>query len=290
MGGEAVFSFPSPACATYQDALERTAFLAEKYRNSERIKIAVNPHSVYTTGEQILAACRDLAIKYKLPLHIHLAESQAETANCQAMHSMRPVAWCEKNQILDCRVLAAHLVDLTPDEIDLLTRKQVMAIHNPGSNMKLASGISPVPAMLEAGMIVGLGTDGPASNNTLNIFQEMNRAALLHKVNQSDPALLPAGKVLDMATIHGGAIFGEAGLGALTPGSPADLVALDMRKPHMSPMHTPISQLVYAASGHECHMTMVAGEILYQDGKFTRFDIDGLMAELNLLRNFVTAS
>lgn len=287
LGGEAVFAFPSPACENYRAALEKTAALAEKYSGSSRIGIAVNPHSVYTTDSKILSDCRDLALKYDLPVHIHLAESEAETANSLKLHKIRPLAWCEKNGLMDCRLLAAHLVDLLPEEITALAGNKIMAIHNPSSNMKLASGISPVPALLASGLIVGLGSDGPASNNNLNIFQEMSRAALLHKVSSNDPSALPANAVLDMATINGARILGHADLGSLSPGMRADCVALDLTLPNMLPLHQPVSQLVYAASGHECQMTMIEGEIVYQDGIFTRFDFNALRKEFTSLRDFV---
>lgn len=287
VGGEAVFGFPSPACDNYREALDKTDFLAEKYAASDRINIAVNPHSVYTTNSEILAACRDLALKRNLPLHIHLAESAAETANSIKLNKTRPVEWCERNGLFDCRLLAAHLVDITAEEISTLAHNNVYAIHNPSSNMKLASGVAPVPNMLEAGMIVGLGTDGPASNNNLNIFQEMKLAALLHKVFNNDPSSLPATSVLDMATTNGAKIMGYTDLGMLTPGMRADCVALDLTRPNMLPLHQPISQVVYAASGMECQMTMIEGEIVYQDGKFLRFDFEEYRKEFFALQNFV---
>ncbi len=286
LGGEAVFAFSSPACKDYKEALKETASLAEKYSNSRRIRVAVNPHSVYTTNEKILAECRDLALEYNLPLHIHLAESPAESENSLKLYNKRPVAWCEQNALFDCRLLAAHLVDLTHEEINILSRNNVMAIHNPSSNMKLASGISPVSEMIEAGMTVGLGTDGPASNNNLNIFQEMKLAALLNKVASNSPTSLPAGTVLDMATINGARISGYTDLGSLEPGMRADCIALDLTLPNMLPLHNPISQLVYSANGGECQMTMVEGEVVYMNGKFSRFDYDDLLKEFKALKAF----
>lgn len=286
MGGEAVFAFPSAACKDYKEALDRTRELAERHAGNDRLKVAVNPHSVYTTNEAILAACRDTALELDLPLHIHLAESRAETASCLDMHGMRPVEWCEKNGLFDCRVIAAHLVDLLPDEISTLARHKICGIHNPTSNMKLASGASPVPAMLAAGMTLGLGTDGAASNNCLNLFAEMGRAALLHKSVTGDPTALPAPAAMGMATSGGAFIWGAPLSGRLAPGNAADCIALDLKAPNMQPMHNPVAQIVYAASGHECKMTMVAGEVLYQNGKFSRFDYDALLGEAENLRKF----
>lgn len=286
LGGEAVFGFPSAACKDYQAALEATAALAGRYRDNERIGVAVNPHSVYTADQQILAACRDLALKADLPLHIHLAETAAETAQCLKASGQRPVALCESLGLLQTRMIAAHLVDVTDAEIAILARAQVTGCHNPSSNMKLASGVAPVTRMLAGGITVGLGTDGPASNNQLNMFAEMSRAALLQKVASSDPTALPAQTVLDMATLGGAAALGRSDLGRITPGFQADLIALSLNEPNMRPLYNPVSQAVYAASGHEVRLAMVAGEILYRDGGFTRFDYDGLLSESGKLRKF----
>ncbi|MBD5553465.1 MAG: amidohydrolase [Desulfovibrio sp.] len=286
LGGEAVFGFPSAACEDYHAALEATAALAERYRDNERIGVAVNPHSVYTADPQILAACRDLALAADLPLHIHLAETTAETAQCLKASGQRPVALCESLGLMQTRMIAAHLVDVTDAEIATLVRAKVTGCHNPSSNMKLASGVAPVTRMLAGGMTVGLGTDGPASNNQLNMFAEMSRAALLQKVASGDPTALPAQTVLDMATLGGAAALGRSDLGRIMSGFQADLIALSLDEPNMRPLYNPVSQAVYAASGHEVRLAMVAGEILYHNGSFTRFDYDGLLAESRKLREF----
>lgn len=286
LGGEAVFQFPSAACADYRQALAKTAELAEKYAGHERINVAVNPHSIYTTTPDILAACRALALELDLPLHIHLAETEAETRECLAKHGMRPVRWCDQAGLFEARVIAAHLVDINDAEARLLAAKGATGCHNPSSNMKLASGAAPVWQQLEAGLKLGLGTDGPASNNQLNMFLEMGRAALLHKLTQADPAVMPAQTVLDMATLGGARVFANPSLGRLAPGSAADLIALDLNRPNMQPLYNPVSQAVYSASGHEVRLTMVAGEILYREGRFTRIDYPALLGEVEELRKF----
>lgn len=283
VGGEAVFAFPSAACKNYQEALERTRALHER-RNS-RLKTALNPHSVYTTDAKILKACRDLAAELTIPLHIHLSETEEENAICVETRAMRPVEYCQSLGLFELPVTVAHAVHLTRGEIEQLAEKQVRVAHNPSSNMKLASGIAPVVAMLERGLEVGLGTDGPASNNQMNIFAEMRQAALLHKMG--NPLALPAQTVLDMATRHGAACLYWPELGRLEPGGPADLCALDMHSPNLLPMLNPVSQVVYAASGHECALTMVEGEVVYQNGKFGRFDFNDLLGEIKELVSFV---
>ncbi|MDE5831907.1 MAG: amidohydrolase [Desulfovibrio sp.] len=288
MGGEAVFSFPSAAAAGPEEALEITEDLAAKYADDPLISVAVNPHSVYTTESSVLRACADLALKRNLPLHIHLAETRRETALCLEKHGLRPVARAAENGIFEARVLAAHLVDINNDEVRFLAAKKAVPVHNPASNMKLASGVASVPMMLEAGLPVALGTDGPASNNTLNMFREMNRAALLGKVWSGDPAALPAGAVFDMASRSGAVAMNDPRLGSLETGKAADLAVIDTSGPHARPFYDAASLIVYALSGHECRLTMVDGKIRYRDGRFD-FDYDGLLREAGRLKNFVLA-
>ena len=285
-GGEAVFGFPSAAFPDARAALAATRELAERYAGHERISVAVNCHSVYTTTPEIIAACRDLALELDLPFHMHLAETRDETARCLAEHGARPLEYCRSLGVLDAPCTFAHVVDVTEAELDLLAASGAVAVHNPSSNMKLASGAAPVGAMLGRGLAVALGTDGPASNNQCNLFQEMGRAALLHKLVSGDPASVPARAVLDMATLGGAAALRAPNLGALAPGMAADLTALDLAEPNLQPMYAPVSHLVYAATGHEVRLTMVAGEVLYRDGRFTRFDYDALRREVRALRDF----
>lgn len=289
LGGEAIFQFPSAACASWQDAIGETRRLAEKYAGHERIRVAVNPHSVYTTTPEILAACSELAVELALPLHTHLAETQTETRTSLEQHGRRPVDHCLACGLMQARLIAAHLVDIEPEEARLLAAHAVSGCHNPSSNMKLASGAAPVTELLEAGVKVGIGTDGPASNNQLNMFAEMGRAALLQKLVRGDPGVLPAQTVLDMATLGGAAVFGDPALGSIKPGSSADLIALELSRPNLQPVHNPVAQVVYAASGHEVVMTMIAGEVVYRNGRFTRFDYPALLKEVQGFRDFVRA-
>lgn len=286
MGGEAVFGFPSAAAKNHREALATTTLLAEKYKEHPRISIAVNPHSVYTASPNILADCRDLALQLDLPIHIHLAETAVETAECLKTYGKRPVAHVANLGLLEIRLIAAHLVDITGEEAKFLAQNGACGVHNPSSNMKLASGAAPVEVMLKAGLPLGLGSDGPASNNQINMFAEMRMAALMQKLAGLDPEALPASAVLEMATLGGAQVFNDLSLGRLEPGAAADCIALDLTAPNMQPLHNPVSQVVYAASGHECRMTMVAGEVLYQDGKFTRFDYGALLSEVEKLKKF----
>lgn len=286
LGGEAIFDFPSAASPNWRAALESTLALAEKYKGNDRLKVAINPHSVYTTTAEILQACRKAAAEHDLPVHIHLAETESETSLCQKSHNCRPVAWLERNGLFEGKLLGAHMVDINKQEIEFLANRNVVAIHNPVSNMKLASGGAPVSEMLAKGLNVALGTDGAASNNSLNLFTEMKLAALVQKYRMNDPATLTASTALDMATIAGALAFGDSELGSLKPGNKADCIALSLKRPNMQPLHEPIAQLVYAANGSECEMTMIGGEILYRNGGFSRFDIESLFAEVDKLQKF----
>ena len=287
VAGEGAFQFPSACCPDYRAALETTLRLSERWQGNDRLRVAVMPHSVYTTTPEILRACRDLAAGLALPLHIHLAESPAETAQCLSLHGKRPVAHAADCGLFEVPCTVAHLVDVTDEEAALLARCDVTPVHNPSSNMKLASGIMPVPRLLAAGLDVALGTDGAASNNQLNMFAEMRQAALLHKVASGDPTALRAQQVLDMATRNGARALHDSRLGQIAVGLPADLVALDLDAPNLQPLYHPVSHLVYAAGGHEVRLTMIQGEIVYQDGRYPRFDYPALLQEFRAVRQAV---
>lgn len=287
LGGEVAFTFPSAACACWQDSLARTRDMAQQYKNHERVSVAVCPHSVYTTNTALLSAARDLAEELDLALHIHLAETPEETAQSLALHKLRPLAYADSLGLLSPRTIAAHLVDTTPEERLLLAQRGLSAVHNPSSNMKLASGISPLPDMLAQGVQTALGTDGAASNNRLNMFTEMSRTALLHKVHSRDAATLPAQSVLDLATLGGAHAMQQPRLGRLALDAPADLIALDLNEPNLQPLYHPVSHIVYAATGMEVRLSMVGGEVLYNNGVFSRLDYPALLQEVADIRRWV---
>ena len=287
LAGEVIFAFPSPAYGTAEEALALVDGQAERWRGHPRIRTAVMPHAVYTTTPQLMEDCRDLARKRGLMLHIHLAETPSETETCLSQHGKRPLAYCRDLGLLGPDVAIAHAVDLTDEELDVLAASGAHVAHNPRSNMKLASGVAPVPGMLARGMLPGLGTDGAASNNGLNMFGEMSACALLHKVHSNDPTVLPARTVLDAATRGGAASMGWPELGQLVAGGPADMVALDLRSPNLQPLYNLVSHLVYATSGHELRFCMVAGNILYHDGDWKTLDYSLLLKEAQKLKKWV---
>lgn len=284
--GDGIFAFPTPRCPSVEASFDLARRHAELVKNTKRLRTGIMPHTVYTTTPEILVRCRDLADELNLPLHIHAAESPAETALCLQNFGGRPIALLDRAGLLGPTTTLAHAVDLTDEELDRLAATGTVVAHCPRSNMKLSSGAARFDDMRARSIPVGLGTDGAASNNALNMFGEMNTCALLHKVS-GDPTAAPAASVLDAATLGGSKALCWDGLGALTPGAPADLIALDLTAPNLLPMYSPVSHLVYAATGHEVRLTVVDGEVLYEDGRYTRFDGESLFKEAAKLKRWV---
>ena len=280
LAGEVAFTFPSASCRNFEENVNTVRALHETWKGHPRIRACVMPHAVYTTTRELLTQCGELARELDLPLHIHLAETTGETRQSMELYGKRPVAVCEETGLLGKKTSLAHAVDITGEEIALLAKTGTRVAHNPKSNMKLASGVCPVPAMLEAGMLPGLGTDGAASNNTLSMFGEMTACALMHKLTTMNPASLPAQTVYDMATLGSAEAFFDRSIGSLEVGKKADIIAVDCSSPNMHPLHSLPSQLVYAASGHDVCMTMVEGRVVYQDGQYLSFDYPSLCREM----------
>jgi 5-methylthioadenosine/S-adenosylhomocysteine deaminase len=280
--GEVLFDFPSPNYGSPDQGLAYTETLIEAFRGDALITIAVEPHSPYLCAPAVLTRAFALAGEHGLPLVIHLAETAGEVATIRERYGRTPVGHLEELGILAPNVLACHCVALSQHDIELLRRREVKVSHNPESNMKLASGIAPVPRLLEAGVCVGLGTDGAASNNNLDLFLEMDTAAKLHKVQRLDPTVLDAGTVLRMATIDGARALGLGDrIGSLEPGKQADVIVLDTRKPHLVPMHHPVSQLVYAARGSDVAAAVINGRVVMENGCILSFDVGQAMDDVN---------
>ena len=279
LGGEAIFAFPSHGYTTEDEAFTLIEEQAARWKNHPRIRVAVMPHAVYTTTPALLERSRDMAEKLHLPIHIHIAENRTEVENCLNAHGKTPLRYCHEHGILTDHTSIAHGVVFDDEELDLLASSGASVIHCPRSNMKLSSGVARVPEMLKRGITVGLGTDGAASSNNLNVTAEMFAAALLHKVTNLDSTAVPAQSVLGMATEGNAKALCWPELGVIAEGRPADIIAVDFSAPHMQPVHSPVSNLVYAATGSEVRMTMVAGEVLYKDGEYTRIDFESLCAK-----------
>jgi 5-methylthioadenosine/S-adenosylhomocysteine deaminase len=278
--GEVLYDFDSPNYGSVDRGLRYTEELIAKWKDDPLISIAVEPHSPFTCSPDLLSATNDLAKKYDVPLIIHLAETAHETQEVRQRYGRRPVAHLESLGLLGPHLIADHCVHLQQDEIQLLAARGVKAIHNPESNMKLASGIAPIPEMLANRLTVGLGTDGCASNNNLDLFAEMDTAAKLHKVSTMDATVMDALTVLRMATIQGAAALGIDNLtGSLEVGKKADVIIVDMAKPHLTPMYNPYSHLVYAARGNDVSHVLINGRVVMAERKLLVLDLGAVLEQ-----------
>ena len=282
--GETIIKFPVADAKTPADALKRAEAYIVEFRHDPLITPAVAPHSAYTLDRATLLACRDLALKYDVPLLIHLAETQDEVRIIQESSHLTPTGYLESIGFWTPRVVAAHGVWVNDDDIAILKRRGVGVSHNPESNMKLASGVAPVPKYLAAGVKLGLGTDGAASNNDLDMFEAMRQAAFLHKLETHDPRALPAPQALELATMGGARVLGlQDAIGSLEAGKRADLIVVGTNRARQTPLYDPISQLVYATHGDDVKTTIVNGRVLMRDRKVATLDEPAVLADARRL-------
>jgi 5-methylthioadenosine/S-adenosylhomocysteine deaminase len=271
--GETILDMPTPDAATVDDALAYTEQFLQNWADHPRVTAAVAPHAPYTVGPETLRKTAALARRYGAPLLIHLAESRDELEQVQGRYGSTPVQYLENIGFLGPDVLGAHAIWVNAADIATLAERGVGVVHNPESNMKLASGTMPIAALREAGVSVGLGTDGAASNNDLDMFGAMLTAALLHKQMREDPTAMPAPEVVALATIEGARALGMDGaIGSLEVGKRADLIVVDGNAASLVPRYDPYSHLVYAARGDSVEVSIVDGRILFEAGAFTTLD------------------
>jgi len=222
---------------------------------------------------------------------IHLAESKSELQEILQKYEVTPVNYIENLGLLSSSLIACHCVWLTEAEMDLLARRGVRVVHNPESNMKLASGVAPIPELLARGVAVGLGTDGCASNNNLDLFQEMDCAAKLHKVHRLDPTVMPSNVVLEMATLGGAKVLGlEQEIGSLEVGKKADIIILDLHRPHLQPIYNIVSHLVYSAAGADVRDVIIDGKLIMQDRKLLTIDEETVLEKVQEWQNKIAGS
>ena len=282
--GETIIGFPVADAQTPADALKRTEAFMREFAGDDLITAVPAPHSPYTVDEPTLRAIRELADRYKVPILIHLAETEDEVNIIREKHGMSPTAWLDSLGFLRPDVVAAHCVWLTDDDIAIMKRAGAAVSHNPESNMKLASGVAPVPKYLAAGITVGLGTDGAASNNDLDMFGAMRQTAFLHKLASRDPRAVPATAVLEMATIGGARALGlDKRVGSLEAGKRADLIVVAMNGARQTPMYNPVSHLVYVARGDDVRTTVVNGKVLMRDRQMRTLDERVVLADARAL-------
>ncbi|MBA2339288.1 MAG: amidohydrolase [Pyrinomonadaceae bacterium] len=271
--GETIIDFPVPDNKTNIEAMAYVRRFVDKWRGHKLITAALAPHAPYTVSEEHLRAVQALSVQRNAPVVIHVAETRKEVADIQASKGARPVAYLNRIGFLNSRVIAAHVVYADAEEIKLLRQAGVGVVHNPQSNMKLASGVAPVPQMLAEGVHVGLGTDGAASNNDLDMWEEIDTVAKLHKVTSFDPRVIPARVAFEMATINGArALHLENETGSLEAGKRADFVVLDSDELHQTPNYDIYSQLVYTTKAADVLTVCIEGRIVMRDRRLLTLD------------------
>jgi len=289
--GQTVIGFPAPDARTPAEALVRARAFVEAFAGDALIVPAVAPHSMYLLDREVLLACRDLARSANVPLLIHLAETEDEVRTARERHQASPTGFLESIGFWAPVTVAAHGVWTSSDDIRILAERRVGVSHNPESNMKLASGTAPVPAYARAGVALGLGTDGAASNNDLDMFEAMRQAALLHKLATGDPRAVPARMALEMATIGGARVLGlDRLIGSIEPGKRADVIVVGMRQARHTPLYDPISHLVYVARGDDVEVAMVNGRVLMEGGRVLSMDQDAVLADARRMSEDVRAA
>lgn len=279
---ESVIDFAVPNSPTPEQSLRLSEELMNKWNKHPRITISISAHAPYSCSAELMQKAKALADKYKVPFNIHVAETKKEFDDSLRLTGLTPVGYLDKLGLLSNNVIMAHGVHLTDDDISILAQKEVSVAHNPECNMKLASGVARVPEMLEAGVKVGFGTDGVASNNNLDLFEEMNTAAILHKLNSNNPTVLDARTVVEMATIGGARLLGmEKQIGSLEPGKKADLIILNMMQPHAHPVYNIYSLLVYSMQGSDVETVIIDGRMVMKDRQFTFLNTEGLYDQID---------
>jgi 5-methylthioadenosine/S-adenosylhomocysteine deaminase len=290
--GETFIDFPAPDNKSNEAMLEYTEKFLKKWQGDPLIQAAAAPHSIYTCSQKTLQDAAALARKYNAPILIHVAEMKKELDDSRAQQGTTPVQYLEKLGILGPDVLAAHCVFVDETDRKILAQRRVGCVHNPSSNMMLASGVSPVLELRAAGVAVGLGTDGPAgSNNDLNLMEEMDLAAKLQKITKMDPRALGAQAVVEMATIEGAkALHMGKEIGSLEVGKKADLILIGMDAPNAVPMYDVYAQLAYALKGSDVETVIIGGHVVMRDKKLLTVDETAVIAKAREYGRKVEAS
>ncbi len=245
-----------------------------------RFKVMLGPHAPYTCPPAYIKEVRDAAMKEGIPIHIHLSETKGEVENCLKEYGKTPIALMNDLGLFDLPTLAAHCVHVTDEDIAIMKEKHVRVAHNPGSNLKLASGIAPVTKMRKAGVTVGLGTDGASSNNKLDMFAEMRLAALIHKANEYDPFAITATEAMEMGTVEGAKCLGYDNLGKLEKGALADIVLVDRSGFHWQPRFDSVSLAVYAGNSMDVDTVLINGKTVMRHKELLTIDVEKMQAEV----------
>ena len=289
--GETVIDFPVADNKTYEEGLAYTEKFINKWRGNALIVPAIAPHAPYTVSEEHLKAARALSDKTGAPIVIHISETKREVDDSIKAKGASPVDYLNRIGFLNGRVIAAHVVWPTADELGLLKKLGVGIVHNPQSNMKLASGVAPVPEMLKENLPVGLGTDGAASNNDLNLWEEIDTTAKLHKLISKDPKVVTAEEAFEMATIRGArALHLEKEIGSIEKGKRADLVVVDLDDLNQTPFYNIYSDLVYATKSDDVRTVIIEGRVVMRDRRLLTLNEQTIKVDAHRYREQIIKS
>ena len=290
--GETVIDFPAPDNKTFDAGMSYTERFIKKWQKDPLIVPAIAPHAPYTVSQEHLLAARDLSNRLNAPLVIHLAEANTETEFIQQKHKgMRPIEFVDSIGFLTDKTIAAHVIQANDSELDILKRRGVGIAHNPQSNMKLAAGTAPVPAMLRRDLAVGLGTDGAASNNDLSMWEEMDTAAKLHKLISGDPKTLSAEQAFEMATTRGArALHLDKITGSLEVGKRADIAIIDMDSLNQTPFYNVYSALVYSTKATDVRTVIINGRVVMLDRRLLTLNERAIKIDANAYREKIIKS
>src|SRR5579871_6067800 len=290
--GETFIDFPAPDNKSEAEMLAYTEKFLKRWQGDPLIQAAPAPHSIYTCSKKTLQDAAALAREYHAPILIHVAEMKKERDDSEAQHGMSPVAYLESIGLLGPDVVAAHCIFVDAADQKMLAEKNVGCVHNPSSNMMIASGVSPVPDMRAAGVAVGLGTDGPAgSNNDLDLMEEIDLAAKLAKITKMNPLALNAKSVVEMATIDGArALHMEKSIGSLEGGKKADLILISLNEPNAVPMYDIYAQIAYSLKGSDVQTVVIGGRVVMQDHRLLTVDEEKVLEKAREYGKAVKAS
>src|SRR5271154_1978804 len=289
--GETIIDFPAPDNKTPEAAFASTQKYLDHWKNDPLIVAPVPPHSIYTCSEKTLQDSAALARKNSAPILIHIAEAPFELEQSRAKHGLTPVAYLGKIGLLGPDVLGAHCIWVDAADIATLAHYGVGCAHNPSSNMKTAAGVMPVIEMREAGVPVGLATDGAASDNDQDLFEEMDLATKLQKISRMDPRALPAQQVVEMATIEGArALHLQKQIGSLEPGKKADLIIVDVNAPHATPMYNVYSEIVFALKASDVRTVIIAGRVIMEERKMLTLNEEEILQRAKEYQKKILAS
>lgn len=276
--GQGVLDFPTPSGKGAEDYLAKAEEFIKKYSDDEIVVPAVAPHAIYTCSKETLLACKELALKYDAPVHIHLSETFHEVEECIRRHGLRPVKYLNNIGFLEGKIIAAHCVWMDDEEIEIMASRGIGVSHCIESNLKLSSGIAPVAKMLKKGVKVSMGTDGAASNNNLDLLEEISIAAKVQKGVTADPTVLDVKTCMKMLTVWAAEALGlEKEIGSIEAGKRADLILMNLRKPHLQPVYDIYSTIIYSAKASDIEDVFVNGVPVILNGRHQFIDEDEII-------------